>query len=271
EYNAITMTDHALAFIDRNKERPFLLMLSIDPPHSNFFDAPPRFRVLYEGKDLARRPNFEQPLKPGFDIWSSNGLHPDKVHYGYLAHISAVDHEIGRILGRLDELRLAANTVVVYSSDHGEMLGSHGRMGKRQPFEESIRVPFVVRWKEHIQPAMRPKTLIGAIDFMPTIAGLAGVQIPDGLDGRDLSGVLRGEKIDEPAYQPIMHIFRDLAAVANHPAEIFRGVRTKRFTYAATVARHFVLYDLEKDPYQRKNLINDPAYAGELERLQRLT
>ena len=75
---------------------------------------------------------------------------------GSLAHVSAIDHEMGRVLEYLDQHGLAENTLLVYSSDHGDMLGSHGRMGKRQPFEESIRIPFVVRWKGAIQRDILP-------------------------------------------------------------------------------------------------------------------
>ena len=148
---------------------------------------------------------------------------PFRILPGYLAHVSAIDHEVGRVLDYLDQHRLAQDTIVVYSSDHGDMLGSHGRGGKRQPFEESIRIPFVVRWSGSIAAGSRPDIPIGVVDFLPTLVGLAGAPLPRDLDGRDLSGVLRGEAIDEPEYQPIMHLFQDLAGVPNHPAEIFRG------------------------------------------------
>jgi len=246
-------------------------MLSLNPPHPNYFDAPEAFRDLYKGTELAWRPNLRHEADPGFSLWLRGNRAVDEIHRGYLAHISAIDHEIGRIVDRLETLGLSERTVVIYSADHGDMLGSHGRMGKRQPFEESIRIPLIARWKGRITPGMHLNTLIGVIDFIPTITGLAGVPAPDGLDGHDLSGVLRGEKTEEPEFQPIMHIFRDLAGAPNHPAEIFRGVRTQRFTYAATIAKDFVLYDLERDPYQLKNVIDDPAYATELERLQSLT
>ena len=270
-YNATTMTEQALEFIERRKQHPFLLMLSWNPPHSNYFDAPPRYRDMYKDGEIALRPNARGKPDPRFSMWLRNKVTFDKIHRGYLAHVSAIDHELGRVLDRLEELGLSEKTIVIYTSDHGDMAGSHGRGGKRQPFEESIRVPLVVRWKGHITPGLRPKTLIGAIDLLPTIAGLAGVPIPASHDGHNLSPLLRGEKIKEPEYQPIMHIFSGLAGAPNHPAELFRGVRTSRFTYAAAVAEDFVLFDLEKDPYQMHNLIHESAYASDLRQLQSLT
>ncbi len=271
EYNATTMTDQALEYLDRVRNQPFLLMVSMNPPHSNYFDAPDRFKALYEGQELKRRDNlFDTPIpafRPMFDRIGT----ALEVLSGYLAHVSAIDHEIGRILDYLDQHGLAEDTIVVYSSDHGEMLGSHGRIGKRQPFEESIRIPFLVRWKGSVAANARPDTPIGVVDFLPTLAGLAGAPFPPDLDGRDLSGVLRGETIDEPEYQPIMHLFQDLAGAPNHPAEIFRGVRTKRYTYAATIGKDFVLFDNQKDPYQLKNLATDPSSAELLRRLAGLT
>ena len=271
EYNATKMIDQGLEFIDEVRDEPFLLMVSLNPPHSNYFDAPERFKELYREKALVMRPNVPAKPDPRFGTWTARNGSPEHMLRGSLAHVSAIDHEMGRVLEYLDQHGLAENTLLVYSSDHGDMLGSHGRMGKRQPFEESIRIPFVVRWKGAIQAGLRPDTLIGVIDFLPTIAGLAKVPVPEDLDGKDLAGVLRGETIEEPAFQPIMHVFRDLAGAPNHPAEIFRGVRTKRFTYAATIARHFVLFDLGKDPYQKHNLIDDPAYRAERDRLSGLT
>ncbi len=275
EYNPIGMVDQALSFIEERKGEPFLLMVSMNPPHANFFDAPPEFQRLYQGKELSRRPNFQPDEDP--DPGASRQAAPtkkelDRVMRGYLAHISALDHELGRLLDWLEENDLASKTIVVYSSDHGEMHGSHGSAGKRQPFEESIRIPFVVLAPGRVSPGLRPETPIGNVDFLPTLASLAGVPFPDDLDGRDLSAALRGEEVAGPDYQPIMHIFNDLAGAGpGHPAPIFRGVRTQRYAYAAAPGRHFMLYDLERDPYQLHNLVDEPANAELRGRLAGLT
>lgn len=271
-YNATGMTDHALEFIDRHRDENFLLLLSLNPPHSNFLDAPEKYHEIYRGKEIEKRPNMRAELEGDFNGWTRRArADVDTIHRGYLAHVSGVDAEIGRIFERLESLGIADNTLIVYSSDHGEMLGSHGRMGKRQPFEESIRIPFVMRWPGVIEAASRPATVIGSVDFMATICGLVGLELPDGLDGYDLSGVLRGEAIERPAFQPIMHISRDRAGVRNHPAELFRGVRTERFTYAVMESGPWLLFDNSADPYQLKNLIDDPNYADEQEMLHELT
>jgi len=279
-YNATGMTDHALEFIERRRDRPFLVVLCLNPPHSDFTDAPDEFQKMYEGVKLLDRPNVREIL-PQFVNPILRRVGRDGIHRGYLAHISAVDREMGRLLDALERSGKAGDTVVVYSSDHGEMLGSQGRMAKRQPWEESLRIPFVVRWKGHVKAGMRPRTLIGAVDFFPTLCGLAGLPVPAGLDGKDLSGALRGGDLVEPAYQPIMHIMGVAAGARSAPGrvneyqegetEFFRGVRTPRFMYAVTKDGPWLLYDLEQDAFQQSNRVADPAYRTELERLHDLT
>ncbi len=133
-YNATAMADQALEFIDGNKDRPFFLMVSWNPPHSNFTDAPQEDKDLYPPGSLPYPPNVKQP----------KGLNPRRaerrakrrwaVYNGYHAHVTAIDRELGRVMAKLDALGLANNTILVYTSDHGSLLGSHGAGGKRQPY-----------------------------------------------------------------------------------------------------------------------------------------
>jgi arylsulfatase A-like enzyme len=278
-YNATVMTDHALAFLDREAKQPFLLVVSLNPPHSENNPPPPEFAKLYEGKEIAERPNVRDPV--GAYQAKTRAAVADS-HRSYLAHISAMDHEVGRILDRLGELGLADSTVVIYTSDHGNMMGSQGRMAKRQPFEESIRIPLLIRWPGHVPAGSTVDAPTGVIDFLPTFCGLAGVAAPSDLDGHDVSALVRGEPGDAPELQPIMHLVRDVAgpelgqqqvdrAMEMDPAEIFRGVRTRRFMYAATHQGPWLLYDLERDPYELENKVDDPAYRAEVEKLHAMT
>jgi arylsulfatase A-like enzyme len=278
-YNATVMTDHALDFIGRQAGKPFLLVLSLNPPHSESNPPPPEFVRLYEGKEIAERPNVREMI-PAYQDKIRRPV--AEAHRSYLAHISAVDHEVGRLLDRLGALGLADDTVVVYTSDHGFMLGSQGRAAKRQPFEESIRIPLLMRWPGHIPAGSRIEAPTGVIDFLPTLCGLTGIAAPPNLDGHDLSALVRGQKGDPPEFQPIMHLVRDIAgpelgarkvdrALEMDPAETFRGVRTQRFMYAATHQGPWLLYDLESDPFELENRIDDPAYRKDLETLHALT
>lgn len=257
EYNASAMTSQALEFIDKNHKQPFFLMLSWNPPHSNFNDAPDDKKKIYHGGKLSLRDNVK---KEGVGKKTAEEK-IDPSYIGYHAHITAIDEEMGRILKKLDDLGIAQDTIVFYSSDHGSMFGSHGMQGKRLPFEESIRVPFLARWPKVIPEGKQSAALFGAIDIMPSICALAGLKPPASCVGLDFSPIFKGEKGPDPESQFIMHISKEHASLKTAP--LFRGVRTKRHTYAVYPNGPWCLYDNEKDPYQLQNLIDDPA-SGEI-------
>jgi arylsulfatase A-like enzyme len=129
-YSATLMTDAALKFIDRRGDKPWMLVMSWGPPHPPFEEAPPETMRLYDPNLLQFRPNV-----PAEQAAALRG--PLR---GYYAHISALDAELGRLLDKLDETNQAANTIVVYTSDHGTMLGSQGCGGKCLPFDEACAV-----------------------------------------------------------------------------------------------------------------------------------
>ena len=268
-YNATLMTDQALAFIDEHRARPFLLLLSLNPPHSNFLDAPPEKKALYPEGSLPVRKNADPHALAAegssAPIWKQNGW---SVYQGYHAHVSAIDDELGRIMKKLDDLDLADDTILVYSSDHGSMLGSHGVGGKRQPYEESIRVPFLARWPGAIPKGATSNALFGAIDIMPTLCGIAGVSVPAACVGADLAPTLRGRPGPEPEAQFLMHISKKNASGGEqHPAPLFRGVRTSRYTYAVRPEKPWCLFDNQEDPFQMTNRIGDPAMKPVCEHL----
>ncbi|HOV75924.1 MAG TPA: sulfatase [Candidatus Hydrogenedentes bacterium] len=268
-YNAQLMTDQAIDFIGVKDERPFFLMVSWNPPHSDFLDAPEEKKAMYPQGSLPWRANVPESVRRGEmkdnAIWNKSTW---PYYQGYHAHISAIDDEIGRVLDCLEERGLDGETLVVYTSDHGSMMGSHGLGGKRQPYDESLRVPFFVRW-----PGVAPKkricrTLFGAPDIFPTLCGLAGIPVPDSCTGRDLSrAILDGsEPMSDP--QLIMHISKEHASGGeNHPAPLFRGLRTDRYTYAVREDGPWLLFDNREDPFQLANRIDDPAWAATREKL----
>ncbi len=194
---------------------------------------------------------------------------------------------MGRLMDKLAQLGIAGRTIVCYSSDHGDMLGSFNLWAKQKPWEESVNVPFVIRWPDGIPAGRRLNTLFSTVDITPTLLGLAGVRAPRQVEGVDLSGILKGgsasgpesvflmargaggggEEEDAPASKARRKQGRKAAKkaarrTANRPGE-WRGVRTARFTYARRQTRGgaepWVLYDNEKDPYQMRNLAEDPA------------
>jgi arylsulfatase A-like enzyme len=261
-YNATLMTDQAIDFATANQNQPFFLMLSWNPPHSKFTDAPDDMKAHYPEGSLPSRPNVDLADSKGKDaglIWNQN----DWDNFaGYHAHVSAIDRELGRLMQTLDTLGLAEDTILVYTSDHGSMLGSHGIGSKRQPYEESIRVPLIIRWPEEIPRGRKSDALVGAIDLMPTLCGLAALDVPQSCQGQDLAGLVRGATIRGPESQFLMHISKKNASGGDsHPAPIFRGVRTARYTYAVYPDKPWCLFDNETDPYQLNNRLDDPALA----------
>jgi arylsulfatase A-like enzyme len=174
---------------------------------------------------------------------------------GYYAHISAVDAEFGRLLGKLEETGQAEDTIVVYTSDHGDMMGSHGYSEKNVPWEESCRVPMLVRYPRLIAPGATIEGLFSTIDIYPTICGLSGLKAPAQCVGRDLSPAIRGEALKFPESSFLMLIRRE------NNVRPFRGVRTDRYTYAVAEDGRWLLYDNREDPFQMRNLIDDRKAA----------
>jgi arylsulfatase A-like enzyme len=258
-YNCTLMTDEAVGFIRANREQPWMLMVSWNPPHPPYDDAPEEQKKRYNPDALQFRPN----------VTPTPTLR--KNCCGYYGHISAVDAEFGRLVRALEETGQADNTIVVYSSDHGDMMGSHGFGGKRLPWEESCKVPFLVRYPGVTATGRKLDGLFSTIDIYPSLCGLAGLAIPRHCVGRDLSAAMRGQKAPFPESSFLMHISKTNAAGGETtPAPLFRGVRTDRHTYAVADDGRWLLYDNREDPYQMRNLIDDPGMrkvAGDLDGL----
>ena len=158
--------------------------------------------------------------------------------------ITFIDHEIGRLLAVLEETGQADNTIILLSSDHGDMLGSHGTVLKRKPWEESILVPGIVRYPGAIAAGGDSDLLFSHVDVVPTLLGLAGLPIPDLVSGRDLSANLKGAGSEEPE-SVYIHSYTETES-AQFPA--WRGVRTKTHTYARHQQQPWVFVRQRKGP-----------------------
>ncbi|MBD3182666.1 sulfatase-like hydrolase/transferase [Candidatus Poribacteria bacterium] len=255
EYDAIAQTRDAQDYItNHNDSKPFLLMLSWGPPHNPYQTAPEEYKAMYDSDKIELRPNVTESMaeKARQDI------------AGYYAHCSALDACIGDLLDTIGSKGIEENTIFIFTSDHGDMLGSQGHQRKQRPWDESIRVPFLLRY-----PAMfgnEPKelnALIDAPDIMPTLLGLCGMSIPDTVEGLDYSGYMQdGENPSDGAcIIGCPHPFGEWARQPQGGIE-YRGIRTLRYTYVRTIEGPWLLYDNQKDPYQLKNLINKPEYSS---------
>lgn len=197
----------------------------------------------------------------------------------YLRCVASVDDNVGRVLDYLDRSGLADNTVVIYSSDQGFYLGDHGWFDKRFMYEESFRMPLVVRWPGVVQPGSVNEDLVSNLDFAETFLDIAGAKIPADMQGRSLLPLLKGKTPADWRQSLYYHYYEFFAnRRAAHMVRRHYGVRTKRYKliYFYNIDE-WELYDLEKDPREMKSVYNDPAYAdvvqrlkAELQRLQRL-
>ena len=257
-YDVFDQTAAAQTYIQQHKgDKPYLLVLSWGPPHNPYETAPDDYRALYRPEDIALRPNVPPEMADDARRWLA----------GYYAHCSAIDNSVGDILKTLEETGQADNTIVVFASDHGDMLGSQGEERKQRPWDESIRVPFLMRVPG--QAAREVDAMLNAHDIMPTLLGLCDLPIPDTVEGRNFAPVLDGG--DDPAGGAALlacfHPFGEWTR-ANGGRE-YRGVRTHRYTYTRTLDGPWLLYDNQNDPYQMTNRIDDPAYADVRDQLER--
>jgi arylsulfatase A-like enzyme len=252
-YDAIAQTQEAQRYIREHKgDKPFTLFLSWGPPHDPYGTAPEKYRKMYDPAKIVLAENV--PEKSA-DI-------ARKELAGYYAHITALDDCVADLLRTLEETGIADNTLFVFTSDHGDMMHSQGAQKKQQPYEESIRVPFLLRYPEKLGEGGRTlDTAINTPDIMPTLLGLCGVEIPETVEGNDFSGDLIAGKTPQVDGALLMCPAPFGQWTRKVGGREYRGVRTKRHTYVRDLNGPWLLYDNERDPYQLENLVGKPEYA----------
>ena len=174
----------------------------------------------------------------------------------YLSTVKAVDESVGRLLKYLDDHDLAKNTLVIYSSDQGFYLGEHGWYDKRWMFEESFRMPFIARWPGKIAPASRPEELIQNIDYAPTFLEVAGLSIPDEIQGRSLVPLMENRQSEWRD-----SLYYSYYELGEHAVPQHFGVRTMRHKLIRfPVSDEWNLFDLQVDPHEMRSVHEDPSY-----------
>ncbi len=254
-YDALDQTRDACEYLRSRAKaaKPFLLWLAWGPPHDPYLTAPEKYRALYDPAKLTLRPNVPAAMEPQIRINLA----------GYYAHCSALDEAMGTLLETLRDTGLAENTILLFSADHGDMLGSQGMMKKQKPFDECARVPFLVRWPKGLGPAGRQLTApINSEDVMPTLLGLCGVEIPKTVEGLDYSGYVRGEKNPGDDATVLLCAAPFGEWDRRKGGREYRAVRTARYTYVRDLDGPWLLFDNETDPYQMHNLVDQPGHAA---------
>ncbi len=242
-YEPTAQTDLAIEYVREASQHggPFCLFLSYGPPHCPYDHVPDRFRAMYDEATLPVRPN-----APNTDR---------RILAGYYAHITALDWNFGRLMAALDESGLADDTLVVFTSDHGDMMFSHDRGWKSKPWAESVIVPFIARWPGVIRPGAVETAPFGLVDLAPTLCSIAGAAVPERMEGEAWTDMLLNRAGPRPTSTPIYLYLH--AVPQSFP--VWRGVVTTRYTYARFKDRPWVLYDDVCDPYQMTNWVGDGA------------
>lgn len=248
--NAITSDANNYLTAHATDGKPFLMLISIATPHFPHSSAPAEFAAMYPKEKLTLAPNILPEMKEQIR----------EELQGYYGHATATDKAIGTILQKIKELGLQDNTIIVFSADHGEMMGSHGvkPFTKQLAWDESTKVPFLIKY-----PAIgesRGKVVnapINTPDILPSLLGLSGIEIPKSIEGENLASLIKSPnpETDRVALFMNVHPFS-----GNYKDPEYRAIRTKQYTYSRILEGPNMLFDNIKDPYQMNNLINNPEF-----------
>jgi N-acetylglucosamine-6-sulfatase len=289
------LTDYAERFIQGAGGKPFLVYLAHKAVHPNViqrddgrvvplpgqpggFVAAERHRGRYVGRTMPRRPNaFKPPAGKPALLRRVDDLPPlgrdtatkDEEIRGRIEMLLAVDESLGRLISALEKGGSLDNTVIVFTSDHGYFYGEHGLSEERRlAYEEAIRIPMLVRYPSRAKAGSTPGELVLSLDVAPTLLELAGLTPSPGIQGRSLIPIFDGRAPD----------WRSSFLVEYFTDTVFPRIRNMGYTAVRTPRHKYIqyrelenmneLYDLESDPYEERNLVDDPAARAVLQRMQ---
>ena len=261
-YEPVGHTDFALEFLREDAPSPWALFVSYGTPHDPYWMVPAAYRDRYDPSSLPVRSNVRPASVPVRPLGPRDAeATPAELLAWYYAAITALDEQVGRLLDHLDRSGQRSDTVVVFTSDHGDMLYSHGRLKKQQPYDEAISVPLLWRWPGTIPAGYHSDALFSTVDYVPTLRSLLGLPDETPMDGADRSAQVIGQA---PSTGDEEVLLTDLVACDEAVAmglREWRGLRTRRHTYARWVdGSDWLLFDNETDPFQEHNLVADPSF-----------
>lgn len=251
--------DKAIEFLEnkdgrfRENSAPFGLVVSVNPPHSEYNEVPEKYLELY--KDTNLESLLADPDIPPAGTRMGD-FYRENIKYYYTA-ISGVDEQIGRIFTYLKQHGLDDNTIIIFMSDHGNNLGKHNKISKNNLYEESLRVPFMIYWKNHIAPGIDSTSLMSMIDFYPTLMELMGfgANIPSKTQGQSFSRKL--SDVNDTTSFPNVQYFMGSIRIPDS-ANGFRGVRTTEYKlgYSKTPKGDIekYLFNYQNDPSELENI-----------------
>ena len=248
-YSPYAKVKAANNYLEHSKkdDQPFLLFLSLATPHFPHATAPEEYKKMYTKDKVTFKTNVPETYR-------NDRLY--KEIKGYYGHCTATDKAIGDLLNQIKELGLDKNSIIVFTSDHGEMMGSHGiKPGQKQyPYDESVCVPFLISYPELREGGgLTNKTPITTPDILPTLLTMCTINVPETIEGDDLSTIVLNPKVE-----------KERAALISAPCPfsqtweypVYRLVRTRQYSYAKTTTGAMMLFDNLADPQQMENLVN---------------
>ncbi|MCE2862236.1 MAG: hypothetical protein RIR76_3569 [Verrucomicrobiota bacterium] len=253
-------TDYAIRFLREHRDRPFAMMLGYKATHGPF-DPPERARDRFAGEQARPVPNLaSRAIYRGPADEPATAAKGGATNLGYFRCISALDDNLGRLLGALDELGLAEDTVVVFSSDNGYYLGEHGLGDKRSLYEESIRIPMLARYPRAFPRGRVVDEMVLNLDLAPSWLDLAGLPSNPGMQGRSWRPLAEARPVAwRSAF--LAQYFRENAFPTTPTTVAVRTPTAKLIRYPGH-DEWTELFNLADDPYETRNLARDPAHAG---------
>jgi len=269
------LTDKAIDYLNEKHDKPFCLLLWFKAPHRSFNPAE-RFKSLYADKVIPEPENYHDEYKTRPDAVKNANMKigdfddvPDYQTFvkDYYRCLAGVDENVGRVLDTLAQKGLEENTAVLYAGDNGFFIGEHHFFDKRFMYEESIRVPLLFKYPKLVKPGRVKSEMALNVDIAPTILELAGVSVPENMDGASLKPVLEGKNTGWR--KDFLYEYYEYPGP--HSGRMNRGIRTDRWKYIHYFEepQEFELYDLRNDPHEMNNLIHDPGYKELIERLRK--
>jgi uncharacterized sulfatase len=245
------LCDRAIDFMDAHKDQPFCYMVSIPDPHDPDVVREP-YSSMFDNQDYSRPASALKPKEglPGWGRMNNESFNQS----GYYGMVKCIDDNVGKILSFLERNEMLDNTIVVFTSDHGDLRGEHGRNDKGVPYEASCRIPFIIRWPEKIEAGIVVPQVLGCTDFLPTILGLMDVPATGNEEGRDASSIFTSGEVPEN-WQDILFV---------------RGTIDSKWVAAFTQQYKLIyseeddpwFFDLSNDPNELLNQYDNPLYTG---------
>jgi arylsulfatase A-like enzyme len=254
------LTNKTLEFLDIEDERPFCHMLSLPDPHGPVHVRAP-YDTMFSPEDMPlpstfdpeNLPDWAQELQAKSPFGTEREDREERLRRFlglYFGEVKLIDDSVGRVITKLEEKGVLENTVVVFTTDHGEYAGEHGLHAKNLLYETAYRIPMIVHWPKGIEAGTRIDNVMSTVDFQQTLLGLMGVAASGREQGRDGSAFLRGEELEW-----------DDRAFLHHCSHTRAGIFTREYELALVEDGDSILFDRVNDPDQVTNLFDDPDHA----------